>query len=428
MKKIIIPLIMVAVVVTLIFAGCRPAVAPAPPVAPAAPRTAADVPELAGLCRPDLAMDYGEPFAFKPDGTPYRVACDYVNLRSEEMQNYEGVLRTNFQRAGCVYTLFDTQLNVDIEVAYLEDLAAVTRPDIIVNHTCSEWGTVPAINKCAEAGIQIYSYDLPLFSDNCRSHIHHWHEGPLGSGINGEKFVEIVEETGEHLTILEVWCVRAMLFSQQRHEGFYNAIKPLIDEGKITLIESIDNMGSDETAATIVIDNLTAHPEINAIYMQCGGQTGVVSGLRAVGKLKPIGDPEHIIVNTYEGATPVMAEMEKGNIDYVATHGPWDVCDLIVKVVLWDAVCGVRMPQDIVLPMYLLSPETLTDPDYFMYGALYWTQMPPGRWELWPIQDHSTPGCLALLPEYLKASYHGDYTPWQLEAPSVEDRKANMGY
>ena len=426
MKKIIIPLMTVAVVVGLVFAGCRPAAAPAPPVAPAAPETAADVPELAGLCRPDLRMDFGEPFAFKPDGTPYRVACDYVNLRSEEMQNYEGVLRTNFTRAGMVYTMYDTQFDVGVETAYLEDLAAVRRPDILVNHTCSEWGTVPAIDRCAAAGIQIYSYDLPLFSDNVQSHVHHWHEGPLGSGINGEKFVEIVEETGQPLTILEVWCVRALLFSLQRHEGFYNAIKPLIDTGQITLIESIDNMGSEETAATIVIDNLTAHPEIDAIYMQCGGQAGVISGLRAMEKLKPIGDPEHIIVNTYEGATPVMAEMVKGNIDYVATHGPWDVCDLMVKVVLWDAVCGVDMPQDIVPPMYLNSPEVLTEFKYF--GAQYWTRMPPGKWDLWPILDMSTPGCLALLPEYLKASYHGESTPWQLEAPTIEDRKANMGY
>jgi hypothetical protein len=96
--------------------------------------------------------------------------------------------------------------------------------------------------------------------------------------------------------------------------------------------------------------------------------------------------------------------------------------------VLWNAVCGVDVPQNIVCPMYLLDASTLNSTDHFMYGALYWTQMPPAQWEIWPVLDTETPGSLILLPENLRASYYGDYTTWQLGAPSLEARKANAGY
>jgi len=429
MKTFVIPLLVVAVVIGMAFAGCVPKAAPTGPDAPAAPKTAADVPELEGLCRPDLAMDYGEPFAFKPDGTPYSVAVDYIVMNCEEMVNYEGVLRTNFKRAGFEYSMFDDQFNSDIQISYYEDLAILPNPpDIVVSCPPNERACVPAIDKLAAKGIQIYCFGISIYSDNVISLVQHWDEGPIGGGVMGKKWVEIVEETGEHLTILEVWCARGAGFSVARHMGHLNEIQPLIDSGQITLIESIDNVGSEETAAQIVIDNLTAHPEINGIYMQCGGQSGLVSGLRAIDKLKPIGDPEHIIVNTYEGATPITAEMEKGNIDYIGTHGPWDQCDLLPKVILWNTVCGVEMPQNIVPPMWLLDASTLNNPDNFMFGALYWTQLPMGKWELWPILDFSEPGSLVLRPEHLTDFYYGPTTPWQLRTPSIEDRKANAGY
>ena len=336
MKKIIIPLMTVAVVVGLVFSGCVPPVAPVapvtpPPVAPPAPpevwwgKTAADIPELAGLCRPDLKMDYGEPFAFKPDGTPYWVANDLIVMNCEEIINYEGVLASKFKKAGFEYTTFDDQFNSDLQIAYYEDLAALPKPpDIIVSVPPNEIACVPAIDKLAARGCQIYAYGISIYSENVISLVQHWDEGPIGGGVCGQKWIEIMEEEDlEHLTLLEIWCARASGFSVARHFGHYNAIEPLIEEGKITLIESIDNAGSEETAAQIVIDNLTAHPEIDGIYMQCGGQAGIVSGLRAIGQLLPIGDPGHIYVVTYEGATPITAEMEKGNIDYIATHGPW---------------------------------------------------------------------------------------------------------
>ena len=432
MKKFIIPLLAVVMVVSLVFAGCVPGAAPtpapAPAPAPAAPLTAADIPELAGLCRPDLAMDYGEPFAFKPDGTPYRVAVDYCVLNCEEMINYEAVLRSNFEQAGMEYSLFDGEFNSDKQVAYLEDLAAVRPPDIAVHHPVNELATVPAIDRLAATGCLIYTYDLPCFSDSIISYVHHWFEGPAsagGGGLCGEKWIEIAEAENKEMTIIDIWCMRAALWDQERDAAVANYVK---DHPLITVVESIDNGGSEEVTAQIVIDNFTAHPEMNGIYMHCGGQAGVIAGLRAIDRLKPIGDPDHVTVVTFEGALPVMQEMEKGNIDYVMTHGPWDVCDTMNKVVLWNAVCGVPMPQNIVCPMYLLSAETLNNPNNFMYGALYWTQMPPAQWEIWPILDTAIPDCLVLPPEHLRQMYYGDYETWQLRAPTIEDRKANAGY
>ena len=100
MKKFIIPLIVVSVMVAVALAGCVPGAAPAPAPGPEPSGEIPTAPNGTPLWRADLAMDYGEPFAFKPDGSPYKVATSYILLGCEEMVNYEGVVRTNCARAG----------------------------------------------------------------------------------------------------------------------------------------------------------------------------------------------------------------------------------------------------------------------------------------------------------------------------------------
>jgi len=437
MKKFIIPLIVVSVMVAVALVGCAPGAAPAPAPGPEPAGEIPTAPNGTPLWRADLAMDYGEPFAFKPDGSPYKVATSYILLGCEEMVNYEGVVRTNVGRAGGVYSMFDANFNADAQVGYLEDLAAVGDVDVLLLHAVNELALAPPVDKCTQAGIQVYAFDPPCYSENVISYVHHWFEGDVGSGICGNKWVEIAEQTGEHLTILEIWGDRAAMWSQGRHQGHYNAIEPLINSGQITLIESSDCLGSEEKTAEFVIDNLTAHPEINGIYHQCGGQNGIIAGLKTLGKLEMRGEPGHVIINTFEGSTIITGMFKEGTIDYVSTHGPWDVCDTICKVWLWGTVCGVDMPKDIVAPMFLLSADNINNANNYMFGALYWSEQLPAQWEKWPILDTETPntwglaageGPLYVLPENIRGFYYGDYSSWGLRAPSIEDRKANAGY
>lgn len=438
MKKAIMVLVAVSAIVAVVFVACRGPATPTPTPTPTAPMTAADVPELAGKCRPDLALSFGEPFGFKPDGTPFKVSVDYAVMNCEEMVNYEAVIRTRLSvQNGMEYSLFDSEFNPENQVAYLEDLAA-NPPDIALHHSVSEMASVPAVDKLAALGVKNYNFDLPLFTPSVISYVHHWFEGTPdggGGGIAGQKWNEIQQATNQKMTILNIYCMRAALWSQQRSSALTEYVKA---NPNITVIDSMDNGGSDEVASQIVIDTITSNPAVNGIYMQCGGQAGVIAGLKAIDRLKPIGDPAHVTVVTFEGALPVMREMKNGNIDYVMTHGPWDVCDMITKVVMWNAVCGVDMPQNIVCPMFLLDKDNLDSTSNFMYGALYWTEMPPAQWEIWPVLDTVSKntwgsqagmeGPLAVLPANVQGAYLGAYTPWALRAPSIEDRKANAGY
>jgi ABC-type sugar transport system substrate-binding protein len=435
MKRAIMLLIAVSAIVAVVFVACRGTATPTP--TPTAPKTAADVPALNGLCRPDLPLSFGEPFGYKADGTPFSVAIDYAVMNCEEMRNYEAVLRTRFTQNGMEYSMFDSEFNPENQVAYLEDLAA-NPPDIVINHSVSEMASVPAIDKLSGMGVKVYNFDLPLFTPSVISYVHHWFEGSPdagGGGICGQKWNEIQKATNQKMTILNIYCMRAALWSQARSAAVTEWVK---DNPNITVIDSKDNGGSDEVASQIVIDTLTSNPAVNGIYMQCGGQAGVIAGLKAIDRLKPIGDPQHVTVVTFEGALPVMKEMKNGNIDFVMTHGPWDVCDVTTKVVMWNAVCGVDMPQDIVCPMFLLDKNNLDSTSNFMYGALYWTEMPPAQWDIWPVLDTVTKntwgskagmeGPLAVRPANITGMYLGSYTPWGLRAPSLADRKANAKY
>ena len=423
MKKFIVPLLTAVIVVSIVFAGCVPAVEPAPPVTPPVTPPGAPVipppvtpppvaPEIplspAGMpiYLPELANlnPIGENFAVKPDGTPYMFATTYLWVTVDPMFNYVANMHSLIKRAGGYWVTYDPMGDAARQIAWVEDQIAVQKPDCILMQPCSEALLAPVVDKASDAGIPTIAWDFDIFADNTVSCVRDYFIGDYGSNLLGEYFIELAERTGEHIYVFEIWGDMAVESSQHRHQGFHAAVDAHPD--LITVIESGDKgWWSVEAAADYVIDAFTAHPELNGTYQHGGGSAGSLEGLRAIGRLLPIGDPDHVYISTNDSDTLGAIEMDAGTVDAFANHGGWHLSDVAVKIAFTHVVLGQPVPRFVDLPLVVITPETI-DTHYF-FGALAAYPRMPKAHDLWPVLDYSVIG-IETPTEAMKGT---DYNP-----------------
>lgn len=390
MKKFIIPLITVAVVASIMLAGCVPGAAP-PEAPPEVGLTAADVPELQeliakGAVDPTLLMNPYEGLAIKPDGTPFRFGSDYCFLGNEYLINGDGIFRSLIERAGGEMVSHDANFDVAGEVAWVEDRIATKDVDGIIILPVDEYLLIVASEKAMAAGISVVNWDSNSPSNNIVSSVYHNYAGPAGSCILGEYFVKIAEETGKPINIYEIWSIRAMQMFKDRHAGFHRAVDKC---DLITVMESPDCMSIPEKATTAVMDAFTAYPELNGVYSQ-GEGLGMVEGLRGLGLLLPLDDPNHIITVNNDVERAIAQGMRDGVVDAAGTHVSWELCDIAIKQMFTSLILGKPVAIRVPVPMYLVTIDNLETISLFG-GALY-CEMPVTEWDLWPVLDTTSVG------------------------------------
>lgn len=411
MKKFIIPLVVVAMVVGLIFAGCVPG--RAPEVTPAKPVKASDVPELqkaitAGCLDPNLAMNpFGEDFAIKPDGTPYRIADVDIFVYCDWCFNQVQLFGSLITRAGGIHTLYDVAFILDRQIATIEDIVATRSADAILVSPVQEYQIAPACEWAADAGIPVFACIQPIYSDTIVNFCGHDYAGRYVPGFGadsiGQWYVDYVERTGQPLHIYELWGDRAHESSCLRHEGFR---KGLAEHPLITVTESPDSHYSAELMGQFVMDALTANPEIRAWFQHGGGTSGGIEALRTIGRLYPVGDPNHVIIATNECDTEILMAMDEGFVDAFCTNSPLPQVNVTVHHVFNYLVLGQSLPKETWMPMVVITPENSWTERQFG-GPAAWPRLPHGAWDLWPVVDVSELG---------------------IEVPTKERRMELMGY
>jgi len=424
MRKLSISILITAVVLGVIFAGCtQPAPAPTPDPAPTptGPTTVSDVPELKkyidmGLMDPNMLMNPFEGLAIKPDGTPFNITMCYLFTRVNWSQNQQGLLVSYMKRAGANFTQFDPDADIQKQVDFIDDQIAIGTADAMLVHAVQEDALAPSIDKAIAAGIPCFATDFVIPSKSKSPCAYHDFDAPWGSEVVGQYFLEEAARMDKPMHILEVWGDRASQSAKDRHKGF----RSIVDQSpNITVTETADTMWADGPAFDVVVDNMTADPTINAIYVQGGGATGTLEALRSMDKLHLVGDPNHVYNAHNDIDEAVTQAILDGYMTGSGTHGSYDITDLAVKMIFTQVILGQSVPGEVAVPMFFLTKENAWTPEGTLGGAPTYGLMPHGQWDLWPVLDWSTPGSL------IDTIAMQDY---QLETPTVELRKQYMGY
>jgi len=244
--------------------------------------------------------------------------------------------------------------------------------------------------KYEDAGIPVFNFDLVLPSTKVTCRVSHLFKDPeIGTGLAGKFFVDKAQELGKPLKVFFIWGIRGWQMCQDRFHGFTAITDQHPD--LVTVVESADSEWSPEIMANLVTDAFTADPSLNAIFAMGGMPTGIVSALTAIGRLHPVGDPNHVIVLSHDLNPAAESAMKEGNIDATLDHMSWDLVQLIDNFLFYYVVLHQPVPELHYEPMVVVTTENMdtlqiygVDVDYCHY--------PWNEWDQWPVMDFSTLG------------------------------------
>jgi ABC-type sugar transport system substrate-binding protein len=296
------------------------------------------------------------------------------------------------ERAGANYITNNPDYVIEVQIGFLEDLIAIHHPDGVIIHPIQESAVAPAVDKLTEAGIVCMSYDDVIPSENIVSLVYHQFAGEgVGVDILGQWFVEKSQELGKPIHIYEIIMDRSYESTWDRHDGLLRGIEEAGGSDFVTVTESPDVMHQDDIAANYVMDAFTADPTLNATFGGGGGSSGAPAGLQAIGRLYPIGHPDHIILTSCIGDPKIIEYMEDGVWDAAMNHGSWDLVDCSVQKMFNYTVLGQPVDAVTVVPMIVIDDKNMDTVK--LYGCTpVWPKMPLENYELWPVLDFSEIG------------------------------------
>ena len=375
MKRFIVPLIAGLTAGILAVSSCaQPAPAPAPAPAPS--------PAPAPAPSSDPLNPFGTDFAVKPDGTPYKFAHTLPFMGNEFCVVGVGLMESLVKRAGGEFINNDPNLDIQKQMAFVEDIAATKGADVIMARPLDMNALAPGVELAIDSGIPFIAWDMTVITDRFVPLVYHDFDGPAGANVLGEYLVEVADKTGEQINVLELWGNRGEQTMVDRHNGF---LKGIAEHPLITVMESPDTHYSAEEMANATMDAFTAHPELNAIFGQASC-AGVIDALEGIGRLKPVGDPDHVIGVFIDNETQTIDAIYDGFIDGVSSHGPRDMIDVVTQVAFLYIVVGQPVPEEIVIPMVIITPENISTVEV-MGDLADWTALPYQQYDKWKVLD-----------------------------------------
>jgi len=291
--------------------------------------------------------------------------------------------RVGLGEKGENWTTFGAGFNLDYQIGFFEDMAASMNPDWFMCHSVSAELEIPVVEKMVyELGIPVFTLDCGIDTAAVTSFIAHKFEGPGGTDILGEWLVDELERRGygpdNPCTVAELWGMREMATAQLRSVGFHKVIDRV---PWITVIQTADTNWAEEQTATITADTVMAHPEIVALFHHGCGGAGMVPGLESIGLLKPLEDPEHIIIASNDAEIAMWDSIIDGVADTCSSHGGVEPTDVCLQVAMTNVILGQPVESFYQCPFLMIDKSNI---DTIQIGGVPpYPGLPRGRWDVW---------------------------------------------
>ena len=151
-----------------------------------------------------------------------------------------------------------------------------------------------------------------------------------------------------------------------REKGFKEAVAK---HPGIKVIATQDGGWDTAKANAIMTDILQANPEIDAVFCANDAEAvGVSAAIQAAGRMKPIGDKDHIYVIGIDGPKPAIEDIRKGVQDASISQQPIKMSEKMMDLVA-DMVAGKTVEKSVEWPSQLITKENINTPEVQEYGV-----------------------------------------------------------
>ncbi len=220
---------------------------------------------------------------------------------------------------------------------------------------------VPAVERANQAGIPFFTIDRSAFGGDVVLTV--LANNYLAGQQEGENLIKLLtEKYGEPRgKVLELQGDLATNVAQLRGQGFDDVVAKY---PKIELIQR-PTKWDPKVGADATEDVLTTDPDLDAVYFHSEYTgAGVVPALDRLGKIKPVGHPDHIIVLGIDGTPEALDWIRKGTMDSTSAQPLYDygiVCARFIK----DYLEGKEIkPGKVEGPGALWSPAEIVEGEY----------------------------------------------------------------
>ncbi len=166
------------------------------------------------------------------------------------------------------------------------------------------------IERAHAANIPFVTVDqAPAETDTVDFHIG---ADPHADGLNaGKRLVELVGD--KPTKVVDLQGALSHNNGQGRDQGFKDGIK---DHPNIQIVSEIPTEWRPEPVVAGMENALQAHPDLGAVFSATDGLLPPVrAALEKVGRFKPVGDPDHVIILSVDGDPQGCAAVKEGWMD-----------------------------------------------------------------------------------------------------------------
>ena len=205
------------------------------------------------------------------------------------------------------------------QVADVEDLITKGVDAIIINPRDAE-AIAPAVKKALDAGIPVFALDRGVTGVEVTSFLEtdNVAMGRLAADLIAEAMTKKYGEPKGK--VIELVGLVGTTAARDRGKGFHEQLK------KYPGLELVASQPADfdqEKAFNVTTNLVLAHPDVDAIYgHNDDNAVGAIRALRAMGKLKKVGEPGHIYVIGIDGIKQALDLIRQGYMDCTISQEP----------------------------------------------------------------------------------------------------------
>jgi len=253
------------------------------------------------------------------------------------------------------FTPVDGQGSAEVQFNAVNDFVGKGVDVILLNPIDSE-GIVSAVNLANNAGIPIITLDAPTAGGEVASFV--GFDNYMAGVICGTYIVASVGGEGK---VLEITGPLGAYHANLRHAGFESVIKQY---PKIELIKKAADWQADK-AFQITQDVFTANPDVKAIYSQNDEMPiGVISALDKIGRLKPIGDPNHVLLVAIDGTPSALDRIRNGIQDATVGQDPVTVGKVAMNFAV-KLIKGESIETKFGIVPVLITKDNVDTPEFW---------------------------------------------------------------
>ncbi len=169
---------------------------------------------------------------------------------------------------------------------------------------------VPAINEAIDAGIEVYTFNSDTGKESKRVAFHGQDLYAAG-GVAAQTLVDMIDGEGKVAIITGLFSVNAHELRRQGGIEVFNTYP------NIEIIGEVESRDSNDEAYSQTKDFLTAHPDLQGIYVTAGGQIG------AAKVLKELGLTDQVALVCFDYMDEVIDGIYDGSIDATIGQDPY---------------------------------------------------------------------------------------------------------